>query len=86
MGIRIKGKRIGPPVFPAPLAGITEITDVPFGNPVSESGARMIDINMGCPARRVVNGDSGSAQMRDPETVLRLLPGALQPAPAQRAA
>ncbi len=29
------------------------------------SGADIIDINMGCPAKRVVNGWSGSALMRD---------------------
>ncbi len=30
-----------------------------------DSGAEIIDINMGCPARRVTNGLSGSALMRD---------------------
>ena len=28
-------------------------------------GAEIIDINMGCPARHVTNGESGSALMRD---------------------
>lgn len=32
---------------------------------VQDQGASVIDINMGCPARRVVNGYSGSALMRD---------------------
>jgi nifR3 family TIM-barrel protein len=32
---------------------------------VSDRGARRIDINMGCPARKVVGGLSGSALMRD---------------------
>ena len=30
-----------------------------------DRGAAIIDINMGCPVKKVVNGDSGSALMRD---------------------
>jgi tRNA-dihydrouridine synthase B len=30
-----------------------------------DRGAAIIDINMGCPVRKVVNGDAGSALMRD---------------------
>lgn len=36
-------------------------------------GAPMIDINMGCPAKKVVGGLSGSALMRDPGLALRLI-------------
>ena len=36
-------------------------------------GARIIDINMGCPAKRVVNGYSGSALMRDLDHALGLI-------------
>jgi len=36
-------------------------------------GARIIDINMGCPARQITSGLSGSALMRDPEHALRLI-------------
>lgn len=36
-------------------------------------GARLIDINMGCPAKKVVNGYSGSALMRDPDHALSLI-------------
>jgi tRNA-dihydrouridine synthase B len=32
---------------------------------VEGQGARIIDINMGCPAKKVVGGLSGSALMRD---------------------
>jgi nifR3 family TIM-barrel protein len=39
----------------------------------ADLGAHIIDINMGCPAKRVVNGWSGSALMRDPEHALRLI-------------
>jgi tRNA-dihydrouridine synthase len=32
---------------------------------VEAQGAQIVDINMGCPAKRVTNGASGSALMRD---------------------
>jgi tRNA-dihydrouridine synthase B len=37
------------------------------------SGADVIDINMGCPAKRVTNGWSGSALMRDLDHACRLI-------------
>ncbi|MEO0426651.1 MAG: tRNA dihydrouridine synthase DusB [Pseudomonadota bacterium] len=36
-------------------------------------GARIIDINMGCPAKKVTSGLSGSALMRDPDHALGLI-------------
>ncbi len=36
-------------------------------------GARIIDINMGCPAKKVVGGASGSALMKVPDHALRLI-------------
>jgi tRNA-dihydrouridine synthase B len=36
-------------------------------------GADIIDINMGCPARKVTGGLSGSALMREPERALALI-------------
>ena len=36
-------------------------------------GARMVDINMGCPAKKVTGGLSGSALMREPDRALRLI-------------
>jgi tRNA-dihydrouridine synthase B len=38
-----------------------------------DAGANVIDINMGCPAKSVTSGASGSALMRDPEHALRLI-------------
>ncbi|MCB1406956.1 MAG: tRNA dihydrouridine synthase DusB [Rhodobacteraceae bacterium] len=38
-----------------------------------EQGAPLIDINMGCPAKKVVGGLSGSALMRDPDLALSLI-------------
>ncbi|MGV6848268.1 MAG: tRNA dihydrouridine synthase DusB [Marinibacterium sp.] len=40
---------------------------------LQDQGARIIDINMGCPAKRVTNGASGSALMRTPDHALRLI-------------
>ncbi len=37
------------------------------------SGAQVVDINMGCPARRVINGYAGSALMRDLDHALTLI-------------
>ena len=36
-------------------------------------GAQIIDINMGCPAKKVCNKAAGSALMRDPELVEKIL-------------
>ncbi|RFU11964.1 tRNA dihydrouridine synthase DusB [Rhodobacteraceae bacterium W635] len=127
MSISLAGKTCAPPVFLAPLAGIT---DLPFRSLVSRfgaglvvsemiashdlvnarpgtreraelgfglgntavqlagreahwmaeaarmaegQGARIVDINMGCPAKKVVNGYSGSALMRDLDHALDLI-------------
>ena len=47
------------------LAGCspTEMADAAKLN--EDRGAAIIDINMGCPVKKVVNGDAGSALMRD---------------------
>ena len=38
-----------------------------------DHGAQIIDINMGCPAKKVCNAWAGSALMREPELVARIL-------------
>jgi tRNA-dihydrouridine synthase B len=40
---------------------------------VEAQGARIIDINMGCPAKKVTNGYSGSALMKDLDHALTLI-------------
>ena len=40
---------------------------------VADQGARIIDINMGCPAKKVTQGASGSALMKTPDHALRLI-------------
>ncbi len=43
-----------------------------------EAGVDVIDINMGCPARKVTGGQSGSALMRDLELAQRIIEAALE--------
>ena len=38
-----------------------------------QRGAAIIDINMGCPVRKVVNGDAGSALMRTPDLAAAII-------------
>ncbi|WP_343231096.1 tRNA dihydrouridine synthase DusB [Thalassovita aquimarina] len=40
---------------------------------VADNGAKLIDINMGCPAKKVVNGYSGSALLKDLDHALTLI-------------
>ena len=40
---------------------------------LADGGADIIDINFGCPAKKVVGGQSGSALMREPELALRIV-------------
>lgn len=40
---------------------------------VADRGARVIDINMGCPAKKVTNGYSGSALLKMPDHALTLI-------------
>ncbi|MGB6320792.1 MAG: tRNA-dihydrouridine synthase family protein, partial [Xanthobacteraceae bacterium] len=49
------------------------------GARIAESaGAAIIDINMGCPAKHVTNGESGSALMRDLDNALGLIEAVVQ--------
>ena len=43
-----------------------------------EHGAQLIDINMGCPAKKVCNSWAGSALMREPLLVARILAAVVQ--------
>ena len=47
------------------LAGCTPKEMAEAAKLNEDRGAAIIDINMGCPVRKVVNGDAGSALMRD---------------------
>jgi nifR3 family TIM-barrel protein len=127
MGVRLGDIELDPPVFLAPMAGITDLpfrqlvqsfgaglvvsemvasqemvqakpgvrerAELGFGlagtavqlagrdpywigeaaRMVEANGARIIDINMGCPAKKVVGGLSGSALMKDLDHALTLI-------------
>ncbi len=47
------------------LAGCTPYEMAEAAKLNADRGAAIIDINMGCPVKKVVNGDAGSALMRD---------------------
>lgn len=69
--LRCEAAGIGPHVVQ--LAGC-ETRWMTEGAKIAEgAGADVIDINMGCPARHVTGGQSGSALMRDLDHALRLI-------------
>ncbi len=69
--LRAEGR--GLPIHVVQIAGC-EARWMAQGARVAESaGADIIDINMGCPAKRVTNGWSGSALMRDLDHAARLI-------------
>jgi len=45
---------------------------------VADAGADIIDINMGCPAKKVTGSHSGSALMREPDLALSLIEATVQ--------
>ncbi len=69
--LRAHGAETGIPVVQ--LAGCEARWLAEAARIAEAGGARIIDINMGCPARRVINGYAGSALMRDPDQALRLI-------------
>jgi tRNA-dihydrouridine synthase B len=69
--LRMEGSGADPHVVQ--LAGC-EARWMAEGAKVAEAGgAHIVDINMGCPAKRVTNGWSGSALMRDLDNAARLI-------------
>src|SRR5262245_18901732 len=69
--LRLEGQGVG--VHVVQLAGC-EAHWMAEGARIAEAeGAGIIDINMGCPAKHVTNGDSGSALMRDLDHALTLI-------------
>ncbi len=55
------------PVWMGEAAGVAEAT-----------GASIVDINMGCPAKRVTGGYAGSALMKTPDHALKLIEATVQ--------
>jgi tRNA-dihydrouridine synthase B len=69
--LRCEAAGVGPHVVQ--LAGC-EVNWMAEGARIAEAaGADIIDVNMGCPARHVTGGQSGSALMRDLDHALKLI-------------
>jgi len=70
---RVRAEGQGTAIHVVQLAG-REAKWMATGARIAESyGAQVIDINMGCPCKRVTNGYSGSALMRDLDHALTLI-------------
>jgi tRNA-dihydrouridine synthase B len=57
------------------LVGCTAVEMGEAAKLSEERGAAIIDINMGCPVRKVTNGDAGSALMRDLDNAAAIIRG-----------
>jgi tRNA-dihydrouridine synthase B len=55
------------------LVGCTPYEMAEAAKLAEDRGAAIIDINMGCPVRKVTNGDAGSALMRDLKLAAQLI-------------
>lgn len=70
---RLKAERGDVSPHAVQIAGCTADAMATAARIAEATGADIIDINMGCPAKRVVNGWSGSALMRDPDHAVSLI-------------
>jgi nifR3 family TIM-barrel protein len=69
--LRVEGEGVG--LHVVQLAGC-EARWLAEGARIAErAGAQIIDINMGCPAKRVTAGEAGAALLRNPDQALRLI-------------
>ena len=69
--LRAEGQGVG--LHVVQLAGCDAYWMAEGARIAEEAGADIIDINMGCPARHVTGGQSGSALMRDIDHALTLI-------------
>lgn len=66
LGIGVEGTSVQ-------IAGREAAPMIEAAKMIADQGARIIDINMGCPAKKVTQGASGSALMKTPDHALRLI-------------
>ena len=69
--LRVEGQGVG--LHVVQLAGCEPRWMEEGARIAEDSGAVIIDVNMGCPAKHVTNGESGSALMRDLDHALTLI-------------
>jgi nifR3 family TIM-barrel protein len=63
----------GEPVVAMQVCGNNPQSLAESGRILQDYGAAMIDLNMGCPARKITGNDCGSALMKDPQLVQRIV-------------
>jgi nifR3 family TIM-barrel protein len=68
---RLRGEGVSP--HAVQIAGCEAASMAEAARLAEDAGADLIDINMGCPAKRVVGGAAGSALMRDLDHAARLI-------------
>jgi len=76
--MRIKAESAGLPVHIVQLAGRDPNWMADATRLAEQAGASVIDINMGCPSKRVTNGYSGSALMRDLDHAMTLIDAVME--------
>jgi nifR3 family TIM-barrel protein len=69
--LRVEGQGVG--LHVVQIAGCEAVWMAEGARIAEAAGAQVIDINMGCPAKHVTNGQSGSALMRDLDHALSLI-------------
>jgi nifR3 family TIM-barrel protein len=77
--VRVERGLKGPHVVQ--LAGREEQWMAEGARAATDAGADVIDINMGCPAKKVTSGYSGSALMRDLDHAVRLIEATVSATP-----
>jgi nifR3 family TIM-barrel protein len=75
---RLRAEGEGMPLRVVQLAGREAHWMAEAARLAEASGADVIDINMGCPAKKVVGGASGAALMRDLDQAVRLIAATVQ--------
>src|SRR3954469_14784593 len=76
MTASLNGRRFGVQIFGREEAAMGEAARMAVS-----IGASLVDINMGCPAKRVVAGECGSALMREPAIAQQLVRAVVSAAP-----
>lgn len=69
---RLRAEGEGLPIHVVQIAGRDPAAMAEAARLAEGAGAHAIDINMGCPAKRVVGGYAGSALMREPDLAIAL--------------
>ncbi len=75
--MRLKAETAGLPTHIVQLSGREPKWMIEATKVAEQSGASVVDINMGCPSKRVTNGYSGSALMRDLDHAMTLVDAVL---------